>query len=162
MDPTKKLNTLIRDIRFAMMTTAHADGTLHSRPMACLQIEFDGVLWFFTAKSSGKVKAIGHEQHVNLAYSDPAHNRYVSVAGRAELVEDRHKAEELWNPLFRAWFPKGLQDPDVGLLRVTVDSAEYWDSSSSKLVQLAGFAKAMATGQPYAGEGDENARLRMN
>jgi general stress protein 26 len=64
-------------------------------------------------------------------------------------VHDKGKMKKLWNPLYKAWFPKGLDDPDICLLRIRVESAEYWDTPSSKMVQLAGFIKAVATGERY-------------
>jgi hypothetical protein len=56
--------------------------------------------------------------------------------------------EELWSPWFRTWFPRGLDDPNLGLLQVHVDKAEYWDTPSSTMVQLFGVVKATLTGQP--------------
>jgi len=155
-----KLAKLINGIKFAMLTTAMLDGTLRSRPMATQQVEFDGVLWFFTQYNSGKVDEIRNDQHVNLSYADPSDNRYVSVSGRAMVVRDRNKSEELWTEWHRAWFPKGLDDPDLALLRVDVHDAEYWDSPSSKVVQLAGFVKAMVTGKP-ADDLTENRKLHL-
>jgi len=40
------------------------------------------------------------------------------------------------------------------LLNVEVEKAEYWDSPSSKVVQLVGFAKALATGERLKNAGD--------
>jgi hypothetical protein len=54
--------------------------------------------------------------------------RHVSLSGRATLVRDAAKASELWSPLYREWFPKGLEDPELALLRIEVTRAEYWDS----------------------------------
>jgi general stress protein 26 len=65
------------------------------------------------------------------------------------MVRDKQKAEELWNPAYKAWFPKGLDDPDLALLKVSATQAEYWDSSSSAVVHLVGFVKALATGERY-------------
>jgi general stress protein 26 len=149
----EKLREMIKGINFAMMTTARSDGTLHSRPMATQQVEFDGDLWFFTGKASTKVKEIKNDQHVNLSYADPDHNHYVSIAGRASIVRDRAKAKELWNPFYRTWFPKGLDDPNLALMRVTVDDAEVWDSPSSMMVHLYGVVKATLTGKrPKVGD----------
>jgi general stress protein 26 len=61
----------------------------------------------------------------------------------------------LWNPFYKAWFPDGLDDPHLGLLRVDVEKAEYWDSPNSKVVQLAGFVKALVTGQKAKGGDNE-------
>lgn len=155
-----KLAKLINGIKFAMLTTAMPDGTLRSRPMATQQVEFDGVLWFFTQYNSGKVDEIRNDQHVNVSYADPSDNRYVSVSGRAMIVRDRKKSEELWTELHRAWFLKGLDDPNLALLQVSVHDAEYWDSPSSTVVQLAGFVKAMVTGKP-ASDLTENRKLHL-
>jgi len=161
-DDVQKLAKLIKGIKFAMMTTALPDGTLRSRPMATQQTEFDGsALWFFTYYNSGKVDEIRSDQHVNLSYADPSDNRYVSVSGRAMILRDRKKAEELWTELHRAWFPKGLDDPNLALLRVDVQDAEYWDSPSSKVVQLAGFVKAIVTGKPAGNDLGENRKIHL-
>ena len=81
------------------------------------------------------------------AYAKPESDTYVSISGRAEVVRDPAKMEELWSPVLKAWFPDGLEDPHLCLLKVTAEQAEYWDSPSGKLVQLFGFVKAIATGE---------------
>src|SRR5256885_9709801 len=98
----EKLHELIKDVRFAMFTTAAKNGTLRSRPMATQRTKFDGTLWFFTDEDSAKVHEIGRDRHVNVSYADPDSNTYVSVSGMARLVKDREKVKELWSPLVRA------------------------------------------------------------
>jgi general stress protein 26 len=147
-DNIKKLADLIKGIRIAMLTTVDAGGILRSRPMATQQQDFNGELWFFTSRTAHKVVEITTDHHVNLAYSDPSDNRYVSVSGMGRIIVDRKKAVALWTPLMNAWFPKGLEDPDLALLNVTPTQAEYWDAPSSKVVLAIDFAKAMFTGQP--------------
>ena len=155
----RKLGEMIKGIEYAMLTTVEEDGTLRSRPMATQQVEFDGDLWFFTHASDPKVDEVERERHVNVAYASPSDQRYVSVSGKARLVRDREKARELWTPAYKAWFPKGLDDPDLALLKVSVEKAEYWDSSQSAFVHLAGFIKAVATGQSY--QPGENEKLNL-
>ena len=141
-----KLKDLIENIDFCMLTTMDG-GHLRSRPMSTQEFEFDGNLWFFTSDRTHKVEDILKDDRVNVAYADPKAHTYVSVSGRGELVKDRLKIEELWSPVYKAWFPNGLHDPSVCLLKVSVDQAEYWDSPSGTIVQLLGFVKAIATGQ---------------
>lgn len=148
-DAVKKLGELIKEIEFAMLTTVEEDGSLRSRPMATQQVEFDGDLWFFTRADAPKVEEIEREHQVNASYSRPDAQRYVSLSGTARLVRDRAKIEELWNPAYKAWFPEGLDDPQLALLKVTVEKGEYWESSASAIVHLIGFAKAVVTGQEY-------------
>jgi general stress protein 26 len=144
----QKLSKLIKGIKFAMLTTSDDNGVLRSRPMATQESEFDGTLWFFTRQDTPKVDEIKKDHHVNVSYADPDKNRYVSVSGMAQLVKNKDIIRDLWNPLYHAWFPDGLDDPQLALLKINVDHAEYWDSPSSRMVQVAGFIKAIATGKP--------------
>lgn len=124
----KKLAELIKDIDFAMLTTVNEDGRLLSRPMSTQEVEFDGDLWFITSIDTGKVGDIQREARVNVAYAKPEKQRFVSVSGTAVLVNDRVKLDELWSPVYKAYFPKGKDDPNIRLLKVRVEQAEYWDS----------------------------------
>ncbi len=158
-DDLLKLAVALKDIKFTMFTTIGEDGNLYSRPMATLEIDerkFDGRLWFFTDINSPKVQNLENDQHVNLAYARPEDQKYISVAGNARIINDREKMKDLWTPIMKAWFPEGIDDPNIGLICVEVESAELWDSPPSKVVQLAGMAKAMATGQPYDGKKNQH------
>jgi len=145
-EAVKKLNELIEGIDFCMLTTMDG-GYLRSRPMSTQKFEFNGDLWFFTSDDTHKMDEIKADNRVNVAYSKPDDNCYVSVSGSGEMVKDRAKIEELWSPILKAWFPEGLGDPHLCLLKVSVEQAEYWDAPSSKIIQLVGFVKALATGQ---------------
>ncbi|MBK0403041.1 pyridoxamine 5'-phosphate oxidase family protein [Adhaeribacter sp. BT258] len=145
----KMLKEKIKDIKVAMLTSVNPDGSLHSRPMQTQEIKDDGALWFFTGKNSGKIPEIKNDSHVSLGYADPDSNTYVAVCGKATLVSDQAKIDELWNDMLKAWFPEGKSDPNIILLKVTITSAEYWDSPSSNAVQLFGMVKAMVTGEAY-------------
>jgi len=142
----EKIRKLTEDIDFCMLTTIDA-GHMRSRPMSTQQTEFDGDIWFFTSDDTHKMDEIARDNRVCAAYAKPDSDTYVSISGRAEVVKDRAKMEELWNPVLKAWFPDGLEDPHLCLLKVTAEQAEYWDSPSGKLVQLFGFVKAIATGE---------------
>jgi general stress protein 26 len=153
-----KLKDLIESIDFAMLTTVNG-GQLRSRPMSTQKFELDGDLWFFTSDQTHKIEEIEQDSRVNVAYSKPEDNVYVSVSGRAELVKDKKKIEELWNPILKAWFPKGLDDPTLALLKISVEEAEYWDSPNSKIVQLYGFVKAIVTGE--AAKGGDHGKVSL-
>ena len=144
-----KLRELTKDIPVAMLTTISADGGLRSRPMATVELTSGGELWFLTSGGSEKAREIAQHMQVNISYVSEADSRYVSVSGSAQILHDRSKAEELWNPTYRAWFPGGLDDPNLAVLKVTVKRAEYWDAPSSRMVRLYGVVKSLVTGQPY-------------
>jgi general stress protein 26 len=158
-DDIKKLAKLIHGIDICMMTTMAEDGSLRSRPMSTQKDEFNGQLWFFTDADAGKVFEIQRDRHVNLSYADPSSSRYVSVSGRAVLVRDKAKIKELWTPPLKAWFPDGVDDPKIALLRVDVEQAEYWDTPGGAVVHLIGFVKATLTGDRY--EPGEHAKVNL-
>ncbi|NEM98837.1 pyridoxamine 5'-phosphate oxidase family protein [Pontibacter burrus] len=143
----QKLIDKIKNIDTAMMTTADDEGSLRSRPMRNMQIKEDGVIWFFTGYESEKTHELQKDAHVNLSYAKPDDQLYVSVSGRAVVSRDKAKIDELWNPALKAWFPEGKEDPNIGLIKVTIDKAEYWDSPSSAMVHLYGVVKAAITGE---------------
>jgi len=132
----RKLATMIRGIKVAMLTTVGPDGRLKSRPMATQEAEYEGTLWFFTNAGSEKIGEILQFPNVNASYVSVEDHRYVSLSGRAAVVRDAGKARELWTPAHRTWFPLGLEDPELALLRVDVERAEYWDMLSSAMVEL--------------------------
>ncbi|NDJ19180.1 pyridoxamine 5'-phosphate oxidase family protein [Myxacorys almedinensis] len=147
-DQLEKLRDLVKDIEYCMLTTVNPDGSLHSRPMALNhEIEENGDLWFFTYASSYKVDEVNHNHHVNVSFAAPNKQTYVALSGQAELVRDKQMMEQLWVPDLKAWFPNGIDEPDIALLKVSVEKAEYWDSPSGIVAKTIGFVKAATTGE---------------
>lgn len=151
-DP-RKLAELIRGVRVAMLTTFIADRNgetaPHIRPMYTQEIEpdrFNGELWFMSDSSSAKVAEINDNSRVALSYAAPEKNRYIVVYGTAVTERSAEKARELWNIHAKGWWPGGPDDPNLTLVRVHVESAEYWDgpSNTSYMISL---LKAVATGE---------------
>jgi general stress protein 26 len=142
----KKLGELIAEIKVAMFTTVDKAGRLHCRPMATVQQDFQGDLWFFSKASSFRTEEIKSDPRVQLSYVSTTGHTYAALSGRGEVSQDRQKMAELWSPLYRAWFPMGVDEPDMALIRVTVEEAEYWDAPTNRVVKLLGYIKALATG----------------
>jgi general stress protein 26 len=143
-----RLADLIADAEIAMLTTADADGTLRSRPLMTLEMDEQGRLWFFTELSTRKVGEMDQHRKVNLSYADVTRQCFVSICGRVRLLRDPDKARDLWTQRVKPWFPSGLDDPDLGLLEVTVEDAEYWDVPASRMQRLFGLAAGGEPGQP--------------
>jgi len=154
MNDLQKIRELIKDIDFCMLTTTDESGALHSRPMSSNgDVDPNVDIWFFTNASSHKVTEIEQLPKVNVSFADPDDQRYVSISGTAQLVRDRAKIDELWRPEFKIWFPEGKDDPEIALLRVSLEKAEYWDSPSSTIGYALSFVSSLVTGkQPDMGE----------
>jgi general stress protein 26 len=141
-----KLVELMRDMPIAMVTTFGSEGP-RSVPMARQEVEPDAEMWFITARDTDHVRAIQSEPRVALTFS--SRDSWVALTGRATLVFDQPKLEELWNTFAEAWMPEGPEDPNAALLRVEVDRAEYWDTPGGKVASLLSFAKTKLTGSTY-------------
>lgn len=147
-DATAHVAELVERAQICMLTTMTAEGRHVSRPMALQDVEFDGDLWFFAYEDSAKVGQLRTHPEVNVSFSNDKRSEWTSISGRAETVHDRAKVDELWSAPLKTWFPDGKDTPGLTLIRVEADTAEYWESSSSKVVRLIGAARAAVTGDP--------------
>jgi general stress protein 26 len=121
----------MRAIDIGMLTTSGTLGRLHSRPMAAHgNIDDDGTLWLFTANPSTKVAEFAQHPAVNVAFADPVRAIFVSVAGTARLIDDRAILARRWRPELERWFPAGLDEPELALIQVIPEEAEYWEAPS--------------------------------
>lgn len=150
------LHDIVDRIKVGMLVTRDAQGLLHSRPVQTLQFDEQGRLWFFVAGDSGKVRDIDHvDGQVNLSYADPSKQDYASISGVARFYRDPEKVEELWSKWAEVWFPDGVDDPNLMILQITIEQAQYWDAPNSGVGRLWGMAKALLSGNT-SGLGENN------
>jgi len=147
----EKLVEMLKDVRSCMLITNEKNAeNISGRPMGITKIDVDGTMWFFTKASSYKVDEIEENKKVSISIINESSNNYLMIHGTATLVNDKGKMKELWSAITKAWFPLGLEDPDMTLIKVVPNEVEYWDSSSSKMVVLFNMLKAIVTGKEYA------------
>lgn len=147
----KIVNDLIKDIDIAMFTTIVGNKPI-SRPLQTQEAEFDGDLWFLTLKDTDKYQEILQNPSVNLAYAGKSH---VSISGTAQFIDDLERKKEYWNPIFDKILNTTYDDPNVILIKVTAETAEYWDSgNTTKTVK--NFAKKLT------GNEDEDDKKQLN
>jgi general stress protein 26 len=146
------VRSIVKDVRTCMFTTTDADGALHAAPMTTQDTEFDGDAWFIAGADSETVRNLTARPQVNVAYAGAT--AWVSLSGTAAVVNDRAKKKDLWNTFTEAWFPDGEDDPKVVTVKVSGQSAQYWDSPG-RLAMTMSMVKARVTGNtPDAGESD--------
>ena len=138
-----KVTDIINDSRIGMLTTINVEGALVSRPLAVQDVLDDGDMWFFTGLGTSQVFQVRVDPRVNVSFGN--RTEWVSVAGTAEVVTDRAKIHEMWNQVVEAWFPDGPDTPEVCLLRVDSDSAEYWTSPGGTAATVLQWVKSKVT-----------------
>ena len=143
---------IMDDIPICMVTT-HAGGRMRSRPMHAIADREENAVYFITDTRGAKDEEIAAAPDVCLAFADVGDNTYLSLTGRADMIRDPAKAEELWSAEAQAWWPRGPRDPAVRVLRVIPEQAEYWDTRGNSItVALKLMTARLAGRQPDLGE----------
>ncbi|HET9466921.1 MAG TPA: pyridoxamine 5'-phosphate oxidase family protein [Vicinamibacterales bacterium] len=146
---TRQLRRLLKGMPVGMLTTHTIDGASHSRPMLMHEVDDAGWLWFVTDRHSRKTCELSQNPHTTIAFQSKKGNRYVSVQGTAVVVRDDVKLKELWNPSMRAWFPRGRRDPEIALVAVRVERAEYWIVPPTRIARVLAATTALVTGKRH-------------
>lgn len=145
----EKFRDLVKDVTVCMFTTVDENHELTSRPMFTSSVDDEGNVWFFTNEFSEKINEVSKDNLVHLIYSHPVKNIYVDVKGTCSLIIDKKKMEELWDSTLKNWFPEGLDDPKICLVKVATETAYFWNNSSSKMGLLFQMIRSIAKGDQY-------------
>lgn len=156
----KKFKALVEEVNICMFTTIDENHNVVSRPMSTSYIDDEANVWFFTNEFSEKVQEVSKDNVVDLIYSHPVKNIYLSVKGTCSLLIDKKKMEELWHPSMKAWLPQGLDDPKICLLKVATETAFFWNQSNSKVGLLFQMLGSLTRGSSY--KEDEKGKLDLN
>ena len=158
----EKLHGLLKDFSTVILVTMGGPTCCHARPMAVAQVDGNTDLWLFTSGDSGKVRQIEADSRVQV-HAQQGYTSCVILAGRATVIEDRAKIREIWKPSFKVWFPEGVEDPNIVLLHIKGEEAEYWDSSGvNRFRYIYQSIKAIATGTtPEIKEGEQHGNVAL-
>lgn len=151
-EAVEKFRELAEQVNICMFTTLDNEHNVMSRPMWTADVDQDGNAWFFTNEFSEKIQEVSKDNLVNLIYAHPGKNIYVNVKGTCSVIIDRKKMEELWKPSMKNWFPEGLNDAKICLVKVTTEKAYYWNTNSSKMSLFFQMIKAIAKGEKFKEE----------
>ena len=142
----KKIKELVKDITSCMFCTDVFQLPFRTRPMATIDVDDQGNVWFFSNAASDKNDEIKSNDIVQLIYAKNSNSHFLTITGKAEIIKDKNKIDELWNPMVKAWFPEGKDDPDLSLIKVIPQDAYYWDTPHGKMVTLLKIAASAVTG----------------
>src|SRR4028118_782704 len=126
----KKFKKLVEDVNVCMFITNSTDQYDHTRPMATIDVEDDGTLWFYTDIRSIKVEEVTINKRVHLTYAHPGKDSYLDIWGTSSIVNDRELVKAKWKPVVKAYFPEGAEDPNLALMKVTPLTVYYWESET--------------------------------
>lgn len=142
----KKIKELVEDIKTCMFCTNSTGIPFNTRPMATADIDDEGNIWFISNAESHKNDEIKNDDKVQLIYAKGGNNHFLSIAGKAMVVKDQAKIDEVWNIFIKTWFKNGKKDPNVSLIKVIPDDVYYWDTVHGKMVSLLKIAVSAVSG----------------
>ena len=142
-----KFKELVESAGMCMFASNLDSLPISARPMSTLEVDEDGSLWFFSQASSDKNYEIKSDSRVQLFYNNTKSSEYLSVAGTAIIIRDEEKAKELWTAWSKAWFNKGVDDPELTIIKVVPEDIYYWDTKTNKVVSLLKIAVGALTGK---------------
>jgi Uncharacterized stress protein (general stress protein 26) len=164
-DQVDKIRKLLSEFETALLVThTHGNETpFHGRPMVIAHVEPNCDIWFFTGRSSAKAKEIENDERVLIVCQDEM-SRYLTLNAAAKLIFDRNKAAEFWKESYQTWFPGGVNDPELVLIRAQAVFAEYWETSGFQSVRyLFEAARAYVRGtQPHVREGEQHGTVNFS
>jgi len=140
-----KLKEMAEGIDFCFFCTTLNQFPFETRPMSTRAVDEEGNIWFFSRLDSNKNAEIADDNRVQLLYAKPGDSEFLSVSGRAKILVDRQKSDELWTIFATTWFQEGKDDPELSLIKVEPDSAHYWDTKHGRMVSLLKIAASVIT-----------------
>ena len=146
-DAIKKMKDMAEEIKICMFCTYNAQQVMETAPMSANQIDDDGTFWFLSTKDSTRNTDIQANSATDLIFSQPGKENYLSVHGKSEVLYDKNKIDDLWNPIVKTWFTEGEDDPRITAIKIIPVEGYYWDTKHGKLVSLIEIIASVVTGK---------------
>lgn len=141
---------LAKRIGIAMFVTWDGENQ-RARPLAA-SIEKDaGVIYFLTDVKGQKDEQVEEFPKVSVNFADHKHSKYVALAGKATISNDRARIKAIWSPFAKAWWDSP-EDPDIRVIKFTPTDAELWDSPGRIVTTISMLAAAVTGRTPKIGE----------
>ena len=141
---------LMKKIGFAMLVT-HDGDKLRARPMSAYLEREENAIYFLTDARRHKGEEIARNPGVNLSFANASDQKYVSVTGTAVVSNDRAKIRQLFSTPAKAWW-SSAEDPNIRVLKIMPDDAEFWDSPGSVISYVKMAAAAVTGSRPDIGD----------
>lgn len=136
LSPNKKIRDLIEGLNVATLATIGMDQSFATRPVPLTDKSFNGDFWIFVDRFSPVIEAAEKGHALSLHFSSEADKRFLSVEGKAKIIDDKKTKTKFWNDDLLHWFSDGVSDPDLLLVKIHVVKASYWDCSMREMVEL--------------------------
>lgn len=143
----EKIKEVVDDVNIAMLCTNLNQIPIATCPMGTMEVEDNGLIWFFSSKNSDHNRDVKNDERVQLIYAHPGNASFLSLYGTAEILYDRQKIDQLWNSAAKVWFQEGKDDPNLTLLCFRPEEGYYWDTKHNKMTSFLKMAASIVSGK---------------
>lgn len=133
-DAISKIKELVDKANSCFFCTNPIGESIGTRPMSVQKIDDTGAIWFLSPNDSHKNADINSSNDVKLYFRGSTHSDFLYLQGRATITTDKAIIKELWEPLLKAWFTEGENDPRISAIKVTPTAGYYWDTKHGNAV----------------------------
>lgn len=145
-----KIKDMIHDSSVCFFCTKiKEDESFSTRPMSVQQVDDEGNCWFLSAGDSHKNAEISGDASVQLLFQGSQYSDFLTLYGKAQVTIDKAKISELWQPILKAWFTEGENDPRITVIKVVPFEGYYWDTKHGKVVAMVKTAIGAILGKTY-------------
>lgn len=146
----EKIRAIAKSARICLLGTSEGHLPLEVRPMSVQDVDAAGNLWFLSSRSSHQNRQISRHPQAQLLFSNPGASEFLSLQGRAFVTDSRPLKEKYWSALAKGWFPGGIDDPELTVLRFQTETGHYWDTEYGKTITMLSVLAGALTGQPLS------------
>jgi general stress protein 26 len=119
---------VIAKVPMCFAITVDQNGEANARVVQTSRLTDEWTVRFMTDRRSRKVEEIEQSGRMTLAYQLDAEGSYVTLVGRATIIDDVAVKQAIWQPHSFRWHPGGPTDPNVVLIDFFTDRIELWNS----------------------------------
>jgi general stress protein 26 len=148
----EKIRQIAKSARVCLLGTSEGQMPLQFRPMSVQDVDAAANLWFLSAHSSFQNRQISRHPQAQVVFANPGASEYLSLQGRAFVTDSRPLREKYWNVLAKGWFPGGVDDPELTVLRFQTEQGHYWDTEYGKAFTLLSVVAGAITGHPLSAD----------
>jgi len=120
---------IVGKVAMPVAITVGSEGEANARVVQTSSLSDDWTVRFMTDRRSRKAQEIIRTGRMTLMYQCVEENSYVTLVGRAKVVDDVKVKEAIWKPASYKWHPGGPTDPNVVLIDFVADRIELWSSA---------------------------------
>ena len=117
----------IRECKYCVASTIGETGDANARVVQPSEPDADWHVWFLTDRRTRKVREVEANGRLTLTYQYDPEAGYVTLLGRANVINDVAAKRAIWKEDTYRWYPGGPEDPNVVQVDLETTRIELWN-----------------------------------